>query len=235
MSQLSEIRDWVRQQTLIETDDWSNAKVDNTINQGIRELAVRFSWPFLAGSANLDVTDGTAEYTFDTITDFTGTGVKLFKIAAIVDNSRRFRVQEISAADAFNMYGGDMPDAQEAQMFYIWGESIFLVPTPDTTEVSAYTVYYYRSPTELTNDTDSPEWDPRFHMVVADYAIARVWGREEEVGKEQASDERFDEGIERMAQFYLNRGEDYPSIVGGGKTGIYLNQYGDRANLPWLK
>ena len=234
MSQLSDIRDWVREETLVESTDWSNAKVDNTINEGIRQLATRFPWPFLATSSQLSVTDGTQNYSFDTISDFSGTAYKLFRIEAIVDNDRKYKLRELAASDAFVMYGGDMPEASEAQYFYTWGQSIYLLPVPDTTAASAYTVYYYRSVDELANDSDSPEWDARFHMVLADYSIARVWEREEEIGKSEAADARFGDGIERMAQFYLNRAQDYPMIMGGGKTGPYLDRYSDRLNMSWL-
>lgn len=233
MSDLAAIRDWVREETLVETGDWSNDKINAVINEGLRAVSVRFPWPFLATSAQLSVTAGTQEYTFDTISDFSGTGKKLFAIEAIVDNDGRIKLNEIAAADAFTMYGGDMPDSPSSDRFFTWGNSIYLIPTPDTNDTDRYTVYYYRSSAELSNETDEPEWDSRFHLILADYGIARVWEREEEISKSQAADERFDRGIERMAQFYLNRAQDYPAVYGGGKSGMYLDRT-ERANMPWL-
>jgi hypothetical protein len=143
-------------------------------------------------------------------------------------------LQELAQLDADVMYGGDPPSASEANFFYTWGESVFLLPVPDTDETDAYLVRYYRSATLLSNDTDSPEFDPSFHLILADYSIARVWEREEDIGKMEAADQRFDQGIERMAQFYLNRAEDTPLIMGGGKTGRYAERSEFR-NMSWLR
>ena len=234
LSDLSEIRDWVREETLVEINDWSNAKINIVINEGLRQLSAKFPWPFLATSSQLSVTAGTQSYSFDVVSDFAGTGKKLFRIEAIVDNNRRVKLNEIAASDAFQMYGGDMPEAGDSDLFFTWGNAIYLLPVPDANESNAYTIYYYQSPAALVNETDEPEWDERFHLVLADFAIARVWEREEEVGKMQAADQRFDMGVERMAQFYLNRAQDYPAILGGGKTGMTAN-YSDRVNMSWLR
>lgn len=232
MSTLALIRDWVREQTLVEAVDWGNDKLNNVINEGVRQVSVKFPWPWAATSSQLSVTATTQAYTFATIV--AGTGSTLFRIEAIVDNDRRTALREINSADAFAMYGGDMPDASEAQYFFIWGDAVYLVPTPDTNETDAYTVYYYRSAAALSNESDSPEWDAAFHMVLADYAIARVWEREEEIGKSEAADARFNQGVEQMAQFYLNRAQDYPTVMGGGKTGTVLAR-SELANMSWLK
>lgn len=234
MSDLAAIRDWIREETLVETTDWSNTKINAVINEGLRAVSTRFPWPFLATSNTLTVVADQQAYTFDTISDFSGTGKKLFRIEAIVDNDGRVKLNEVAAADAFTMYGGDMPAASTANRFFTWGNSIYLIPTPDTNDTARYTVFYYQSAVELSNETDTPEWDSRFHMVLADYGIARVWEREEEIGKSQAADQRFDQGVERMAQFYLNRAQDYPAIFGGGKSGVYHDRR-DRANMPWLQ
>ena len=232
MSDLAAIRDWVREQTLVESTDWSNTKILNVINQGIRDLSVRFPWPFLATSNTLTTVAAQQAYTYDTISDFAGTAQKLFEIEAIVDMDGRVKLEEIPAADAFKLYGGDMPTTTGATHFFTWGSSIYLLPTPSANDTDRYTVYYYRSPTELANDTDTPEWDARFHMVLAEYAIAKVWEREEEIGKSRAADQRYNEGVERMAQFYLNRAQDYPAVLGGGKPLGYPQT--DRANMTWL-
>lgn len=86
MAQLSAIRDFVREQTLIETDDWSNVKIDNVINEGIQEVASRFRWPFLAGSAQVSVTSGTQSYALSSIAS------DVQRIAAIIDNDKRVKL-----------------------------------------------------------------------------------------------------------------------------------------------
>lgn len=214
MSQLSAIRDFVREQTLIEADDWSNTKIDNVINEGIREVASRFRWPFLASSAQVSVTSGTQSYALS------GIASDIQRIAAIIDNDKRVKLQEIEAQYAWQVYGGDPTTSDEATGFYIWGDTLYLVPSPTATETDAYTLFYYKSPTELTNDTDTPEWSSQFHMLLAEYAIARVWEREEDYSKSAAAQGRFDARVEQMARHYLNRVEDEPLIYGEGRYGL---------------
>lgn len=221
MSDLAAIRDFVREQTLIEIDDWSNAKVLNVINEGIREVASRFRWPFLSASAQISVTAGTQSYALSSIAS------NVQRIAAIIDNTRRVKLQEVEPQYAWELYGGDAPDSDEALAFYLWGESLYLLPTPSANESNAYTMFYYKTPTELSNDTDVPEWSSQFHMLLADYAIARVWEREEDFQKAQAAQQRFDLRVEQMARHYLNRVEDEPLVYGKGKysyrRGVDLN------------
>lgn len=211
MADLAAIRDFVREQTLIEIDDWSNAKVLNVINEGIREVASRFRWPFLSASAQISVTAGTQSYALASIAS------DVQRIAAIIDNDRRVKLQEIEPQFAWKVYGGDAPASNEASAFYLWGNTLYLLPTPDANESNAYTMFYYKTPTELSNDTDVPEWSSQFHMMLAEYAIARVWEREEDFQKAQAAQSRFDSRVEQMARHYLNRVEDEPLVFGEGK------------------
>lgn len=214
MAQLSAIRDFVREQTLIETDDWSNVKIDNVINEGIQEVASRFRWPFLAGSAQVSVTSGTQSYALSSIAS------DVQRIAAIIDNDKRVKLQEIEAQYAWELYGGDPTTSDEATAFYIWADTLYLVPVPTATEADAYTMFYYKSPTLLSNDTDTPQWSSQFHMLLAEYAIARVWEREEDYSKSGVAQARFDARVEQMARHYLNRVEDEPLIYGKGRYGL---------------
>lgn len=222
MATLATIRDFVREQTLLEIDDWANDKLNNVINEGVLEVSSRFRWPWLAASANLSVTATVQEYALSTI------DADLAQIAAIVDNNRKVKLQEVTPHYVWELEGGDPTDAAEANVFYLWGDSVFLHPVPNTTEADAYKVFFYKRPTLLTNDASVPQWDSQFHMVVAFYAIARVWEREEDFEKAKSWRDQFNERLEQMARFYLNRADDHPIIVGGGK----LRQLRGDINLP---
>lgn len=225
MPQLSEIRDFVRQQTLIEIDDWANTKVDAVVNEGYRDIVSKFLWPFMAADAALTTVLDQQAYAF------TAVASNISRIEAIIDNDKRRRLVEVAAADAWEMYGGDMPSSSDATHFFLWGNNIHLMPVPDSAVVDAYQVYYYKTPTLLSNDTDTPEWDAQFHMALAFYAIAKVWEREEDFDKAEYWQGRFNARVELMASFYLNRASDQPSIVGGGDGFRYQ---GDALNLPVL-
>ncbi len=229
MTQLSDLQDFVREQTLLEVDDWSNAKLTVVINEGINEIATRFNWPFLSDSATFGAVDGQQAYAYADVVDTAGTGKNIGKIHVIVDTLYRRRLSEISSEQAWAMYGGDMPDGDPTH-FFLWGDTINLVPVPTATEAARYKIYYFRRPALLSDPTDEPEWDPQFHYAAAYWACARAWEREEDFEKASIWRQQFDARVETMGAYYLNRAEDRPIVVGLGRGG-YQERY---ANTPWV-
>lgn len=225
MADLSSIRDYIRESSLIETDDWSNAKILNVINEGVRVVSNRFRWPWLAGSANLSVVADTDSYALTSI------DADITSLEAITVNGRRQRLREVSIANALADYGGDLPESRYATHFFIWGADLHLIPTPSENVTDAYKVYYYKKPTELSNDSDTPEWDSRFHLVLAYWGLRRVWEREEDMEKADYWNAQFEAEVDRMAAFYLNRASDSPAVVG---LGMPTRRVSERVHLPVL-
>lgn len=228
MATLADLRDFVREQTLLETDDWSNTKVNVVINEGVLEVATRFDWPWLADIADFSLVADQQAYTFATITNAGVTSKNIGKIEAIIDRDRRVRLIEMDPSRAWERFGGDMPESTDPTHFFIWGESVYLVPVPTTADTDRLRVFYYRKPALLSNDSDSPEWDSQFHYAAAYWAVARAWEREEDFEKASAWRSQFDSRVEAMARYYLNRASDAPIIVGARR------RPDSRANLPFL-
>lgn len=219
MANLSAIRDWVRQQTLIEEDDWSDGKINNVINQGLRLLTAKFDWPFMLSSATITAVSGTQTYALPS--DHAKTHV-IFR-----DGYRR-RLREYTASDAWNLYGGDMPESSEADSYFIHKDDIYLVPVP-TSSGETYTHHYWTTPSIMANDTDSPPWAEQFHLVLADYAISKAWEREEDFTKAGEANLAWERGLEEMARYYLNRANRSPMVFGETPQRGYA-----RTNMPWL-
>lgn len=207
MPTLSDIRDWVREQTLMEEADIATTKLNNIINQGVREVSARFDWPWLASESTISTVAGQANY--DLPTD-------LGRIEVVIDSDDDRRLDQVAPADAWDQYGGDFPDGTPTT-FFVWGSKIYLLPVPTKNETDAYTIHYYGSVSTLDNDSSEPAWEDRFHMLLADYAISKVWEREEEPAKAREAEGDFDQAVERMARFYLDRANDTPMIYGAGK------------------
>lgn len=216
----SDIRSWVREQTLLETDDVESTIIDDWINQGIREIAMRFDWPWLTTTDTITTIDDQQAYNLPT---------DLARIEVVVDTDSRHRLAEFTPSEMWNRYGGNFPSGTPRR-FFVWGSQIHLVPIPSTGETDELTIYYYGSPTLLTNDGDEPQFDERFHLILAEYAIWQAWKREEEYAKAQEAMERFDQGVERMAAHYLDRVNDFPLVVGAGHT----RPYSIRERTPWI-
>lgn len=219
MPNRSAIRDYVRQQTLIESDDWGDDKIDAVINQGLRRLSTRFDWPWLAASTTLSVTTGTTSYTLPT---------DLRKTASLTRTDKRQRLVEVSPWEILGKWGGDLPTGTPTS-YFVHGRTMHLdrVPSEDIT----YTWLYYTTPTMLDNDTDEPEFASEFHLMLADFAIAKAWQREEDFEKAQDAMDSFNSAIEEMAAFYLDLGKDRP-IVLGERRDLIMRQAPN--NMPWL-
>jgi hypothetical protein len=222
----AQIRTLSRGLTLIETDDWSEADLNTVIDLGTNVVASRFDWPFLAETASFGVTAGTQAYTFNTITDSGVTNKFLTRISSI-SRTGKHRLAEVGQLEATAQYGDDFPDAADADMFFVFGSSVYLIPVPSVTTASAYKVFYYRRPTLMTNDSDSPEWEPQFHDALVAFTVSKIWEREEDMEKAKYWSDRFDQIVEGMARFYLNRAEDRPIVYGG------RNPWRVRSNTPF--
>lgn len=221
--QLSEIRDWVRQQTLVEADDFADAKLNAVINQGVRDLSTLFRWPFLATSSTVAMVADQQAYAMP---------ADLQSIEKVVVTGEQRTLSELSPARAWGEYGGKFGTATVPESFFIWGSSLYMVPIP-TDATKSITLYYYRFATELTNDTSVPEWAAPFHQILAEYAAAHVWEREEDFPKARDFWGRYFQGVDRMAQFYLNRSADKPMVVGG--SGAQHTTSHPWPNMPWLE
>ena len=213
------IRDWVREQTLIESDDWSDDKINNVINQGLRVLATKFKWPWLAASTTLSTVAGTTTYAMPS--DLTHT-------AAITHQTKPQRLVEVAPHQILGPRGGDLPSGAPTS-YYIHGSNIYLDKVP--TEAATYDWLYFTQVSVLDNDTDVPAFAEEFHLVLADYAIAQAWQREEDFTKADEAMEAFDSGVERMAVYYLDKGRDRPIILGEDRPTTYRTS---RNNMPWL-
>jgi len=215
------MRSYVRNQTLVETDDVSNANLDIMLNAGLNQLSLAWNWPFLQATATLSTVADTQ--TIAVPADFR-------KAYLLYETDTRVRLKEVTFEQAISTWGGDPPAGDEARWFYFWNNTFYLIPIPATTESAEYTLFYQKAITELSADGDTPEFVSEFHLLPTQYAIARVWEHEEDFPKATEADTQFREQVEQMARYYQNLTEDSPSIFGDGVR----PSLSDRNNMPWL-
>lgn len=218
----AEIRDWVRQHTLVEADDYADDKIDNVINQGIRDLSTQFSWPFLEASTTILFEEG--QYAYDLPADFA-------HLSGVLRDDCACLLREMTPREAWVEYGEPPKTGTNPEYFYIWADQLYGLPQKGSGSTpSTLTVFYLRRPTLLTSDIQEPEFPPQFHMMLAEYAAAKVWEREEDLEKSNYHMERYYTGVEAMARFYLNRADDTPVVVGEPNR---QRRRGPR--MPWLE
>lgn len=220
MADADALRSYIRTQTLVESDDLSDAELLTFLNDGIYRVSVRMRWPWLETTGTITTVADQEGYTLPS--DYR-------KLVAIVDNDEKRRLRRVTPDLALEEWGGDPDSDSEASWYYIYGGSIYLLPVPSANDTDRYTIYYVKAPTAMSNGTDTPEWDVEFHHVVADYAIAKVWEYEEDFQKAADAEAKFEAGIELMVDHYLNSEERHPTIYGGGIRPSF-----GRTNMPWL-
>lgn len=204
MPDRSDIRDYARELTLVESDDWSDAKVNALINQGIRELSTLYDWPYLEAEDTISLLADQDEYSLPS--DFSDL------IEVIGDGGEE--LTETTRRRAQRKYLGN--DGGTPEEFYFFKEKIYFVPTPSSPSFSTVVIDYHRTPTTLNNDVDVPEFHETFHLIIADYAAAKIWEREEDFHRSNFYMGKFYDGGLRMMNHYRNRSQDAPLIVGGG-------------------
>lgn len=221
MPDLADLRAVVRSQTLVEADDVSEATLNLFLNQGYRELSVAFPWPWLQAEATISTVADQSAYSLPT--DYR----KLFSVA---DEDATRTLHRLTPEEALNRWGGNPPSGDEARWYYVWADSIFLLPVPSSAETGAYRLYYQKSLTVLSADGDTPEFAEEFHLILTHYAIARAWEHEEDFPKAEAADSKFRQATEWMARYYLRREEHTPLIYGEG----IRPRLASNVNMPWL-
>lgn len=213
----TELRDLVRTQTLVEGDDLTDAKVDNLFDQAMRDVSVRFDWPYLAKIDTIAVTSGTDTYALPADAD---------RLQAFLVADSTAPLKEVAAATALSAEGLS-PSTGTPSFFFLWGEEVVLRPIPDAD--TTLSVYYFRTPVLMTDDAHVPEFAAQFHYILTDFVMQQLWEREEDFEKGNVYKDRFLQGIEQMARFYLNRTQDSPLVIGEPHTKLL----GPR--MPWLE
>lgn len=215
----AELITYARAQTLLNTDDVSDATILDHLNRAIEIVGGRFDWPWLQGEDTVATVVDQQTYDWPT---------GAVKIDTITISGKRIRLKRISAKEAWERFGDDPPTA-EPRAFYLWNDKIVTLENPGT--IVTLKIKFYGQPTLLTNDAASPEWNDQYHNFLGDYAIARLWQREENQNQEARADQAFEVGIQELAGFYNKQASD-ERAVWGEQPDRYRG--GGASNMPWL-
>lgn len=229
---LSDLLSAARRQTLDTTNAISDNDLTEIINEGLRMVSIAERWPWLLTSAQVTVVNGTREYDISSdlsVTDF-------MWVDSVVDNDQEDgMLDEWSYSTYLYKYGGDPPSGSRAYHFYIKAsDTLGLVPTPSANETDAYTLNYYKTPTDLSLTTDTPGWTSTLHTILVDYAASKIWEREEYFAERDAAFQKFLMGVVQLKEFYRMRSKDRPMILGdGGGSNIQTSRASAVYNLPF--
>lgn len=201
----------VRRQTLVVSGELSDTTIEGDLLQAIHDMSGRYRWPFLKAEATISLVDGTSDYSLPSDLMYLDT--------LIYDGEGTAPLERTTPEAVKALYGDDVGDADLPHLWYeVDHDTIRFVPTPDAAQdvnVIYYTVF---DDTDFDDDAESPPFPAAYHEMVADFAIARFWEREEQEDKASYYWSRYFNGIERLATYYSSRLPAEPLVVGIGST-----------------
>jgi hypothetical protein len=208
----------VRQQTLISSTELTDAAVNALLLEGLYDIAGRYPrWPWAFTSGSIDIAAATSSYALP---------ATLIQLESVAHTGLGATPLVLTSKEAVLRQYGEVPGSGLPTRYYQSGQNIVFVPTPDNSAQNVSITYFaFPASTTFDADTELPPFAVAFHQILADYAIATIWEREELEEKAQYYWARYFDGVERMAKFYQIQLPAISLIVGGG----YLQ---DRL-LPW--
>jgi len=197
----SEIRDQVRFLSLIEEREVSDSQLDTLIDEGYDVIEGReaWTWATVPKPALVQTTVGADRYLIPSFTH----------ILAVIGRESGLQLRSVSrqelALNAWEKYG-------TPEIFTVEGRKIVLSPIPDETCQNFDVVYTAKG--AWNPEDDSPPFESEFHSMLADWALHRLWEREEDFDRSDRYRSRFEARLSDMNHFYSTRTKDRPLIFG---------------------
>jgi hypothetical protein len=205
-----ELRNMVRATMIPEVTDVTDTYITLMLNQGIQEVALADQWRWLEASDTITTVVDQANYTLPD--DFS------FGLA-LVNVTNHVTVPQIAPQTYFHMFGDDDDTSSNASHFTVFDGAIYLAPVPDTATTDKYSLYYYKTPTELSADGDEPEWKEAFHWLLVDYAAQKLYRREGMMEQSMFHMAEYNASLEEMRRWYRRTFEGTRPIFGDGVVG----------------
>lgn len=212
----------VRLQTLVESTNVTDAEIVLLINSGVDEVSLADYWPFLEASATMTAVDSTRTIALPADFEFA---------LALVDDDNDFTVPYIAPSSLFADVGNDTGNEGTFFRYWtIWENKLYLTPIPEAGDTNRFTIYYYKTGTQLSAGSTKPDWHEAFHQILVEYVKWKLWDREEYFDQSERAFITFTRYLLQMQAWYARRAKRSPSIAGGGRTARTLNDI----NIPIL-
>lgn len=212
---LTELRNYVRNQTQTTSGELSNSTIDDFIQEAFdRTIAMENQWPFFEETWSLTQTAGAVTMTFPTDAHIPGI-VSLF---CVENTDNPYRVELISHSTARELYDTGTPNSLVYRRFSVWDGLIYLWPNVTKSEDFSWELTGFRRPTDWISDgTDgsvTPDCDARLHRCLAHYAIALAYAQQEDEQLEEKYMTRWSMDLEAARTAIMEPAQDRPLIMG---------------------
>lgn len=218
---LKELRDYIRLVTLIEDTNVTDAQVNRLINIGLHEVSTAFPWAWLETSTDLSLTEDVRWIDLPDNYDY---GIVL------VDDDFDEALDHISTKRFFEIVGNDTGNESANPRFWtIFDGKIYVHPIPNANDADRYTLYYYSEVSDLTLDSDEPEFHEGYHWILVEFCKWKLFDREEYFDQAERAFIAYSRYLNDMIAFYGSPIKKSPFLWGDGRHG----RRGD-PNIPSL-
>ena len=209
---LADVRTMVRDISDLDTVDLPNALLDTFVKEAFQRIvALERRWPFFQETYTVNTVIDQRPYSIAGIGDIR----EIISIVETTASGNRFT--EIAYDDAEDIWLGNTDVAGRPYFWAVWDAQIHLYPKPDA--VYPLTVRAYRNPTYtwLANTAIEIDLDGWFHILLAYYALARVYQRQEDGEMAAMYQRSFEEGVAMARKDLMKARSHRPLLLSGGR------------------
>jgi hypothetical protein len=209
---LADVRTMVRDISDLDATDVPNSIIDNAVKEAFQRIvALERRYPKYQESYTFNTVNGQRPYTISTIGDIREV------ISLVETSSSGARLTMIPYDNAEEIWLGNTDTASRPYFYALWDGALHLYPKPDA--VYNITVRAYRNPvyTWLSNTNEAIDLDEWFHVLLAYFALARVYQRQEDPELSAMYMRSFEEGVAMARRDLMKTPSARPLLLSGGR------------------
>ena len=209
---LADVRTMVRDISDLDATDIPNSIIDNAVKEAFQRIvALERRYPKYQESYTFNTVANQRAYTLSAIGNIREV------ISLVETSSSGSRLTMIPYDNAEEIWLGNTDTASRPYFYAMWDGALHLYPKPDA--VYSITVRAYRNPvyTWLSNTNEAIDLDEWFHVLLAYFALARVYQRQEDPELSQMYMRSFEEGVAMARRDLMKTPSARPLLMSGGR------------------
>jgi hypothetical protein len=219
----AELRQYVRDLTLTQSHEVSDSLVDIFLQEGYFKLVTRHHWSWLHQDPH-EFVPGTGVFDLEAFP--VHPVIAIYDLAPSVGSN--LPLTQITRSES-TFFLRTRPIGRAARFYFVEGQNLYFDPEPNDDEAFVCS-YYADDGWDAGPDVVPGRVPEAFHTsILANYAIGRVWERQEDLDKADAYLGRFEMGIIDMTTQENTVNEDRPKVFGE-----LVGSRGRARNMPWL-
>lgn len=219
----SELRQFVRDLTLTEDHETSDALIDVFLQEGYFKITTRRKWSWLK-----QIVEQFAAST----NPYDMTNFDVHPVMAIYDLSEEAQNQlpltQITRSEATFYLHNRIQSGYRPRFYWVEGQLLYMHPDPEP--AALFNVSYYADRGWAPGDAEVPSIPEAYHTTaLGNYAIHRIWERQEDFDRSDAYLGRFEVAMQEMNYDENTQNVDRPKVFGE-----LVGSRGRARNMPWL-